>query len=37
MMSINIAVLTMNADCGWEQLTVMDYLYITTQVKAEFT
>lgn len=35
-MFINIVGKMMNADCGWEQLTVMDCLYITTQVNAEF-
>lgn len=37
MMSTSIADKMMNACCGWEQLTAMDCLYITTQVKAEFT
>jgi hypothetical protein len=37
MMSISIVGKMMNADFGWEQLIVMDCLYITTQAKAEFT
>ena len=36
MMSTNIADKMMNVCCGWEQLIVMDCLYITTQVNAEF-